>query len=717
MSRGGSRFRKHQVIAAEHSDYSGSSDAEASDQPSQEEQEESPADISSDEEDAKPTVRPYNALLQSLTGDLHRGQPQRKKRKTEQNLPEERTNGLKTEAETDKVDGEVDVDLVEEPEEGAEPVADSLAEAQDIDEDDDASDPFEVHFANPDENVLATRLQAISQNKWHMEKVDSNDEARLVLYTPEVDAVASVSARSQITSPNDLKLKRKLRGPATKLMPQFDAVQKVIAPYIFNYQDLLFCGRTPANAESLRRLTYLHALNHIFKTRDRVIKNNARLAKEEDGDDLDLRDQGFTRPKVLVLLPTRQSCVRAVETILELCETEQQENKKRFQESYVAPTADMPDERPEDFRELFAGNSDDMFRLGMKFTRKTVKFFSQFYNSDIIFASPLGLRMAIGSADDPKKQDHDFLSSIELLVISQADALLQQNWSHIPLLLNALNQHPTQAHNTDFSRVRTYYLDAHARNLRQTLVFTAYNTPEINSVFNTQMSNVFGKAKYTPVYESGGSGIQPALDLGLAIHQTFSRFDSPPNSTPAADPDARFAYFTASIVPWLLKNAKQGGAGGAGKGGAGILIFIPSYLDFVRVRNHLSTSTSTAHLSFSAISEYSSASAVARARTLFFSGRISVLLYTQRAHHFRRYRLRGVKKLVLYELPDNPVFYREIAGGFLGRSVAEGLVAEDQAAVRVVFGSWDGLRLERVVGAQRARGMITGKGGDTWDFV
>lgn len=79
---------------------------------------------------------------------------------------------------------------------------------------------------------------------------------------------------------------------------------------------------------------------------------------------------------------------------------------------------------------MFIGNTDDCFRIGMAVRKTSLKLYSPFYSSDIIIASPLGLRTAVGVEGD-KRRDYDMLSSIELVIIDQADVMLMQNWEHI----------------------------------------------------------------------------------------------------------------------------------------------------------------------------------------------------------------------------------------------------------------------------------------------
>ncbi|KAF2231243.1 nucleolus protein required for cell viability [Viridothelium virens] len=652
------------------------------------------------EEDEQSIVKPnpYNILLQSLQQEAEQAEPRKKKRKLDR-LDRPNSAAIETSALDD-----ADENPLKEANGQEEDTTDGAPVEETLDEDEDSSDPFETHFGSFDENRVFECIQNIDQNSWRVEK-HQNTVDRIFLSMPSsAKSTNTHYYQNKSKSPENLKLKKRLAAAAQSIIPSFDELQRELVPYVFNYSDLLFTSRTAQNAASLRYITCLHVLNHVFKTRDRVLKNNAKLANASDGDELELRDQGFTRPRVLLLLETRQSCAEMIETMMRLCEPEQQENKKRFQDGYTNNEDKFAEDRPEDFRELFEGNDDNDFRLGLKFTRKTVRYFSPFYTSDIILASPLGLRRIVEN-DDPKKRDHDFLSSIEVVIVDQADAMLQQNWEHVEYVFSHLNLQPREAHGCDFSRVRNWYLDGHARFWRQTIIFSAYNTPELNNLFNSSLLNFSGKAKVQPEYDGS------YLSVNLPLKQTFSRMNP---ASPAADPDARFNYFTSAIIPSLTRHLQPADPT---IGGPGILIFIPSYLDFVRLRNYFASSNATQNISFGSVSEYTDMPEVRRARAHFFNGRHAVLLYTGRAHHFRRYKIRGVKKVVFYGLPDNPIFYREIIEGFLGQTIAEGRVDAAEVGARVMFSKWDALKLERIVGTRRVGGMLRDKEGDTFDFI
>lgn len=65
-------------------------------------------------------------------------------------------------------------------------------------------------------------------------------------------------------------------------------------------------------------------------------------------------------------------------------------------------------------------------------------------------------------------------------------------------------------------------------------------------------------------------------NLPKSLHRRFKVFQRVPCDSPAAQDDARFEYFVGTVLPQLLRT-KQGHTA----------VFIPSYFDYVRLRNHL----------------------------------------------------------------------------------------------------------------------------------
>ncbi|KAI8920692.1 digestive organ expansion factor [Entophlyctis helioformis] len=478
----------------------------------------------------------------------------------------------------------------------------------------------------------------------------------------------------------------------------FTPLQKALFPLMNSYADLLYTNQDFKFRKDITNLMALHALNHVYKANDRVIRNTTKLKAElaENKPASDLRDQGFTRPKVLIIQPFRNNAFEVIQTLIALSGTKTQDNKKRFMDEFGSDPADEKREskKPDEYRKIFAGNVDDCFRVGIKFSRKHMKLFSDFYASDIIVASPLGLKLVIGA--DGQEADFDFLSSIEVVIVDMADVLLMQNWDHVRAVFDHLNLIPNNAHDCDFSRVRSYTLDGRSKYVRQNLIFARYATPEINALQSAYSKNVGGRIRISRPYRGTIS------DVVVSIPQLFHRM--PPHAL-SAGPDARFAYFIEKILPTLRQSVVQQ---------SHTLIVVPSYFDFVRLRNYLAEHN---YHQVGPISEYTSRSEADSYRHRFAKGvggggeeltDIAYLLVTERYHFFRRPVIKGVRHVVFYQLPQNAGFYAEL--------VNQVDASAGEVTCSVVYSAADKMVLERVVGSDRVERMIKGQK-DTYLFT
>jgi U3 small nucleolar RNA-associated protein 25 len=615
----------------------------------------------------------YGALLTLLKSD-HPSKKSKTKKVDKDTHVEEDKEPNEEEQNDDEVAG---VNINEDDGEDEED-DDLLSDDDDEEEAKLTNDPFEVHYNLPQERYIDQQQKLVSE-KWSL--LESKTLESGYSYLTHVPPGTPLS-----TSSNPMKYVKNRLKITNDYPTTFSDMDKIISNAMFNYRDINYAYKYYLNT-SYRKLYVIHALNHIFKTRDRIIKNTTKLHHIQEQiklgknvEEVELRDQGFTRPKVLILLPTRNACYETVELLIKLSGSEQQENKKKFMTQFYSKDI-PPDNKPNDFKDAFKGNNTDFFCMGMKFTRKSVKLYSSFYSSDIIIASPIGLSMILEN-QDKKKRQYDFISSIEVLIMDRANQIENQNWDHINTVLKYVNKIPKEFHDADFSRIRMWSINEQAKLFRQTLIFSEYQTPNINNI-TTKSQNLSGRIKVKPVFTENNCIMN---SIGLKISQIFHRFDS---ESPMSDPESRFKFFTNTILPSLMKSTSYED---------GILIFIPSYYDYLRIKNHMASNTK--HI-FAGIDEYTSQSKLDRIRTQFVSGKIKILLYTERLHYFRRYELNGVKSLFMYGLPSNPLFYKEFIR-FIGKSVFKQLVDIDLAVVKIMYSKWDMVSLERIVGNQRA---------------
>jgi U3 small nucleolar RNA-associated protein 25 len=543
----------------------------------------------------------------------------------------------------------------------------------------------------------------------------------------------------------------------------FSSLQVAMYPALARYADTLITCESRQNRNEINNLLSLHILNHVLTSRSRVQRHNRRIKelanggstkgdeKEEEGGDK-WRDQGYTRPKVLILLPTRGSAWTFIQQMLQcLGESAIVDNSDRFDEEYgpLDPNAageDSEDEEDDEakkkrraavlkqkgyeWNELFADeiNSDDDFKMGLSLTPNVVKksdgdskgkkskksakhsggasgvhvkLFADYYHSDIILASPIGLKMTItgddedGSGDEAEAGvDKDFLSSIDICLVGRSDVLLMQNWDHVNTILESINQQPTKIADIDFSRVRNYFLEGQAVNWRQLIVVSQFTDPYILSTFRRHAKNIEGQCKIRQKVSNDDASI---CDVMVRTRQVFQRVVCTSISEAGSN---RLRYFSEHVLPKLMRLQQKH-----------TLIYIPSYFDFIAVRNLLLKKEA----SFVSVTEYARVSEVSRGRARFLQGRKSIMLYTGRAHFFLRHKIKGARHVIFFGLPEYAEFYPDVVN-MLNEGLSEGSIEDgDEDATRMpmsclsLFTKFDAHQLERIVGTSHTERMIRGE--------
>ncbi|CAG0883405.1 unnamed protein product [Darwinula stevensoni] len=442
--------------------------------------------------------------------------------------------------------------------------------------------------------------------------------------------------------PNSIKATLKQKGKSV-----LSDLQRSVFHIINSYTDLLFTERTHSNGEELRFIYCLHAINHALKTRTKIVNHNAKLEKwrkkKKTGEEvLEYQDQGLARPKILIVVPFRESALRVVTMMSQLLFPDDHKgniiNKKKFLDHFESEDTELV-KRPnlsDDFRLTFAGNIDDAFNVGLNITKSAIRLFSDLKTADIIVASPLGLRVLIGAEGD-KERKTDFLASIEILILDQPEVFLMQNWEHMTQLFKSLHLQPRDTKEIDFSRVRMWSINGWARYYCQTLIFTSIITPEILSVFNRHCTNYEGK-----LCTANPITVGSVSQVIVQVPQVFQKFLS---TDPQSDPDDRFQFFINKVLPQYKESLM-----------AHTMIYIPSYFDFVQLRNYFKKE----EISFTQLCEYSDPDKIARARNRFYHSKRHFLLYSERLHFYKRYCIKGIRHLIFYGLPTFPNFYSEI---------------------------------------------------------
>ncbi|KPI84532.1 hypothetical protein ABL78_6417 [Leptomonas seymouri] len=539
-------------------------------------------------------------------------------------------------------------------------------------------------------------------------------------------------------------------------LPYFTVEERGLLDLLQGYPDVFDTLHCWQNSESRREVHALHLLNHWYKARSVVLAHDALLAKrkldrrarqqqqrarreqqeqlhaletpattesphaKENGkgkgrrsgkqqqpktstdaavesadaeeEQLELRDRGFSKTRLCVLCPLRNHAYKLVHTLVSILQADPENCSKLalFEQDFTEieeafdPTFKR---RPRDYQRAFEGNIDDSFCVGIRLEPERLHVYAHPLNSDLLICSPLGLRRRVEKGGDVLVS----LSSIEVCLLEEAQMLYQQNWMHVEAVLDLLNKRPTDTTHglSDLRRVYSWALEGKSGRHRQTIFVTEVSNATMLSTFRTSSVNNSGKVLLQRRAESG-----VLSRILVPVRQHFIRFH--PTSLDTVDDD-RFEFFTKEMYQTKINVMAERDVR--------VIIFVPSYFDFVRVRNYLHREYRE---SYAAISEYTSLKQQRKALGQFSDLERPVLLVTERFYFFKRYFVKMAEALIFYAPPMFPEYYASLTNRLVATS--------PNAFTMTLYCRYDTHELNRLVGTARMVQLLERESG-VFSFV
>ena len=380
--------------------------------------------------------------------------------------------------------------------------------------------------------------------------------------------------------------------------------------------------------------------NKDFITYHKEIKHN--YENIENKDDINIKDQGFTSPKVLILVPYKMHAKIIMEQLVKLFSDNNWKgitNKKKFMDEYS------------EFDSM-----DDCFRLGIQicFFENKMKLYTPFDESDIIIASPLGLKLAKPSDNDKNFKNskvYDFLSSIEIFLMDFSEVFIYQNLEHLNEILSFLNKPPKNNQNiVDINRIKENYANNFGEYLRQNIIISQFKCLDIDVAINDVCKNINGKILLDGPYENQINLIKNEFAekykfLNSSNYEIRYEFKILRDFKEKEDFEEKFNYFTKNIWQNLYESFEKH-----------TIIFVASTFDYMILKSFFKKKSKSVCF----ISEDTDKKDWQRNRLFFEQGKYKFLLYDERAHFYKKINLKFAKNIFFYSLPEDPKIFNEM---------------------------------------------------------